>query len=304
MIIMCLKQKGKQSAADLAQYLEVSKRTIYRDVDALSQMNVPITTFEGLNGGYEINPSYFMPSVRLSEREVLILMLLLKVSGQLNLPEFRESIHILNAKLENTYQDAAKQFEKSLKHVQFDIQNIFPQSYLNGSFEAILHAFHQYVRMEIEYFSPLKNKTITREISPLELYYSEGGWYLDAYCHLRQKKRTFRLDRIKQIKLLDKKKDKQLEHLYKNQALNDEMSLVVFDIQKELFHLIQYDSPLRHAEITSENETEYRVQVNADRLVFFETLAIRNSDQVTILKPDSLVSQLEKKLSQALKKYQ
>lgn len=73
------KQKGRLSADELAELLEVSKRTIYRDIDALCQMGIPIIAYEGANGGYEIDESYFMPTVRLSEREVFILMLLLKI---------------------------------------------------------------------------------------------------------------------------------------------------------------------------------------------------------------------------------
>ncbi len=304
MIIMRLKQKGKLSASDLAAYLEVSKRTIYRDIDALSQMNIPITTHEGIHGGYEIDGSYFMPSVKLSEREVLILLLLLKISNQLNLPEFKESINSLNLKLQNTYHDTATQFKKNLHYISFDVQTIFPEACIHGAFETILEAFNQHVKLKILYFSPLKDSTIERVITPFHLFYNDGGWYLDAYCHLREKKRTFRLDRIKNISLLSEKIDESLEKQYNSNAFSDPKLLLEFDINKELFNLIQYDDPMRDVKIISENKSVIKMQVLTNRIVFFETLAIRNSDQITILKPESLVRNIQKKLLNALKKYQ
>jgi predicted DNA-binding transcriptional regulator YafY len=53
-IVHLLRIRRKMTANELASYFEVSERTIYRDIDALSQLQVPIIAYEGLGGGYEI----------------------------------------------------------------------------------------------------------------------------------------------------------------------------------------------------------------------------------------------------------
>lgn len=303
MIIMALRQKGKMSARDLAEYLHVSMRTIYRDIDALSQMHVPISVYEGIYGGYEIDSSYFMPTVRLTEREVLILMILLKASKQLSLPDFDESIHILNIKLRNACQDYSNKYDKLLEYITMDIQYIFPESYLQGAFETILLAFEQQVKVKIHYFVPLKNNVIERVISPLHFFYSEGCWYLDGFCHLRNKKRTFRLDRIYQVALLPDPVDNILNQQYTSKALDDPKLSIEFDIDKDLYMLIRHDGAMRDACILVEDDKSYRIHIETNRLIFFETLAIRNVDQVTILKPEKLVQSIYQKMLKVLQKY-
>ncbi len=304
LIIMLLKQKGKQSASDLAKYLEVSPRTIYRDIDALSQMQVPITSHEGINGGYEVAETYFMPALHLSEREVLVLKLLLKVSGQLNLPDFSENVNALNLKLHHACQDLAMQFEKMLQYVTVDIQHIFPKPHLQGAFETILEAFDRQINLRIHYYSPLKNSVRERVISPLHLFFYEGGWYLDAYCHIRAQKRTFRLDRIQSVDLLSDMPNDELSNQCNGMVSDDQWQLLEFDIDKNLYSLVKDDSPLKNADIVSENSTCYRVHVRTNRLVYFETLAIRNINQITILEPQPFVQELRKKFLTAIQKYQ
>ncbi len=301
--IMYLKQKGRLTAEELAEHLEVSKRTIYRDIDALSQMGIPIIAYEGVYGGYEIDESYFMPSVKLSEREVFILMLILKISGQLNIPDFNESINVLNLKLINTYNELTPKYKDVLHRVSFDLQNIFPENYLEGSYEKILEAFAKYQRLIIKYYSPLKNKTVDREISPFHMFYCDGVWYLDAYCHLRKKKRTFRLDRILDISLLPNKIDTIREKQYNESILNDSKIIIEFEINKDLYNLIKYDTAMIDAKIVSEDDLNYNISIETNRLVYFETLAIRNSDQVTILQPQTIINNLQKKIYNLMEKY-
>jgi len=304
MIILCLKQKGKQTAEELANYLEVSKRTVYRDVEALSQMNIPIIAYEGVHGGYAIDESYFMPTVQLSDREVLILMLLLRMSTQLNLPDFTENINTLELKLRNACSQSHEKYTKALEHITVSIQNIYPKAYLSGAFEKILESFSYQVNLRIQYFSPLKNRVLERVISPLHLYYDEGCWYLDAYCHLRSKKRTFRLDRIISISIESEGIGNLLVKQYKEELLDDPKILLEFDIDKDLYNLIQYDSAMSKAAIIEERESMLRVKTETNRINYFETLAFRNWEQVTILKPQEMVHRLQEKLSNTLKKYQ
>ena len=57
-IIMLLLEKERISAQELAEQFEVSPRTIYRDIDAVSMAGIPVRSAPGVGGGFEIMPQY------------------------------------------------------------------------------------------------------------------------------------------------------------------------------------------------------------------------------------------------------
>ncbi|WP_026477598.1 helix-turn-helix transcriptional regulator [Alkaliphilus transvaalensis] len=303
MILMLIKQNKRMTAKDLSDYLEVSMRTIYRDIDALSQMNVPIIAYEGLHGGYEIDHKYFIPTIRLWEKEILILMLLLKVSKKLSLPDFTENISALDIKLRNACYGEVEDYKDVLDRITFDMQYIYAESYLEGTFEKILMAFKNNEKLAIQYFVPLKNQMVDRKISPLHLFYSEGCWYLDAFCHLRLHKRTFRLDRIRSISLTSEKVDKDLHKKYKEKDLDDPSFLLEFQIDKDLYSLIKDDGAMKEAIIYGSDDRHYYIRIETNKRVYFETLAIRNVSEVTIKSPEFFVELIKDKFIEAMKKY-
>lgn len=303
MIVMLLKQNRRMSAKDLAESLEISLRTIYRDVDALSQMNIPIVAFEGLHGGYEIDSSYFIPTIKLSDKEILILMLLLKVSKKFNLPDFKENITVLEAKLQNACQGPGEKYDEILDKITFDLQYIYTEAYLEGVFEDILRAFHENVKLQIEYFVPLKNDLSTRIISPLHLSYSEGCWYLDGFCNLRKQKRTFRLDRIRSINFLEEEVDIELHKKYLDRVFDEPMFLLEFEIDRDLYALIKDDREMKDSIITGVAGNDYVIKIETNNRVYFETLVFRNVTQVTIRKPEFFIEIIKEKIVKANRKY-
>lgn len=74
-ILMLLQLDGKKTAAELAERLEVSERTIYRDIDALSLSGVPVYADSGAGGGFSLPPNYKSPIDGLTTPEIQALFL-------------------------------------------------------------------------------------------------------------------------------------------------------------------------------------------------------------------------------------
>src|SRR5688572_20359956 len=74
-MMLLLHAKGRMTAQDLAGNLEVSERTIYRDIEALSIAGVPIYTQTGANGGIYLDENYRISLTGLSAPEVIALFL-------------------------------------------------------------------------------------------------------------------------------------------------------------------------------------------------------------------------------------
>jgi len=87
-ILLMLRSGSPVSAAELARRLEVSTRTIYRDVEALSAAGVPIYAEMGRNGGFRLVEGYFLPPVMFSSREAISLILGLSLLRNLRASPF------------------------------------------------------------------------------------------------------------------------------------------------------------------------------------------------------------------------
>ena len=81
--------------------------------------------------------------------------------------------------------------------------NVGKRTVTAHSFEVVAAATMARKRLRISHFSRQNGKTTVREVSPQRLVHYRDNWYLDAWCHLREDVRSFSIDAITQIKVLD-----------------------------------------------------------------------------------------------------
>ena len=302
-IIYLLRMRKKMTAKELADYFDVSERTVYRDIDALSQLHVPIISYEGLGGGYEIDSSYFLPSLKLSEQEILMLLMVLKAGEEFRIPNMATDYNLLNSKLLNVLPDEERQkAAQVISHIDFDILRIIPKGYEDDVLKPILEAFWRSCNLELSYYHPERNTTESRRFSPIELQFGDGGWYISGYCHLRQEKRTFRLDRIVSITCLDE------ENLYLNSELNlpehDKFRWNTYEllIDPALYRIIKDDVYLQYAEVQS-IESGLHLTVSTPYKDEICKLVLCHPNQVTALKPEEFLEEINKISTDICSKY-
>lgn len=302
-IVHLLKIRKKMTANELASYFEVSERTIYRDIDALCQLRVPIIAYEGLGGGYEIDPSYFIPSIKLNEQEILMLLMVLKAGEELRIPNMVTDYHLLSNKVINALAEEERQkVAQIMSHIEFDVIRIKPKGYIHDVLKPLIEAFGRSCDLQVDYYHPERDETEHRRFSPTKLVFADGGWYVTGYCHLRQAKRTLRLDRIMAMTCLDK------ENCY----INSELSLPQHDkykwytyelmIDPALYRIIKDDVYLQHAEVKPV-ENGLHLTVRSPYKSEICQFVLSHPEQVTALKPEEFIQEI-KKLGQAIcKKY-
>ncbi|HWZ18246.1 MAG TPA: HTH domain-containing protein, partial [Ktedonobacteraceae bacterium] len=98
-IILELQGKGRQRAEDLAETFETSKRTIYRDIQALGEAGVPIVSIPGL--GYSLMKGYFLPPLSFTADEATMLMLGSDLMAQSFDDQYRSAALSASCKIEN-----------------------------------------------------------------------------------------------------------------------------------------------------------------------------------------------------------
>ena len=302
-IVHLLRTRSKMTAKELANYYEVSERTIYRDIDALCQLHVPIIAYEGMGGGYEIDPSFFMPSIKLNEQEILMLMMVLKAGEELRIPNMTKDYHLLNSKVINVLSDEErKKAEDIISHIEFDLIRIKPRGYIQDVITLLLEAFKKCCDLQIIYYHPERDQTETRRFSPIKLYFAEGGWYVKGFCHMRKAKRTFRLDRIVSLICLNE------ENLYRNSQLSlpeqDKFKWDTYEliIDPALYRIIKEDDYLQHSVIKSV-EGGLQLTINTPYKNEIRQLVLNHPEQVTALKPEEFIREIEELGRAIYKKY-
>ena len=201
-ILLLLQNKKRLRAQDLGDRFSISKRTVYRDIAALTEIGVPIVSLPG--EGYELMPGYFMPPVVFTPKEASALflsvqMLLRQAEGAM-IQDAQEALAKITAVMPKPSLEKAKQLSQIIDFIEpQDGRFNLDEPYLYLLQDAILN--HNVVQMS--YHSYSQNETTERQVEPAKLFYNHGVWYLNGYCRLRQANREFRLDRIDALRCLE-----------------------------------------------------------------------------------------------------
>jgi predicted DNA-binding transcriptional regulator YafY len=200
-IVLELQGRGRVRAQDLAAHFETSKRTIYRDVEALCEAGVPIVATPGQ--GYALMEGYFLPPLSFSAEEATTLLLggdfvaaqfdpqyravaatacrkieaVLPARQRAELRELRESLHIVTPELARGPSPLVPQLLGELRR-------------------AILERHTVRFRYHGRHAGEVQEALVQRYADPYSLAHVGGAWYLVAHDHQRGALRKFRLDRL------------------------------------------------------------------------------------------------------------
>ncbi|PKM20502.1 MAG: transcriptional regulator [Gammaproteobacteria bacterium HGW-Gammaproteobacteria-15] len=200
-LLELLQSHGRLSGTELAARLGVDKRTVRRYIQALEQLGIPVTTEQGCDGGYMLVAGFKLPPMMFTNDETLALSLGLLAAHNLNLADTQVAISSVQAKLERVMPAKLKSRARAIAD---NIKVILPASDAETSGQhlaPLLDALEQQRSVTICYAS-YQQAPVFRQVDPYGLLFRSGRWYMSGYCHLRQELRTFRLDRLQQIELL------------------------------------------------------------------------------------------------------
>ena len=194
---MLLQSRGRVSAQALADELEVSVRTVYRDVDHLSTAGVPVTATRGAAGGFELLDGWRTRLTGLTpdEAQAMFLAGALGPAKQLGFGKAAASAQTkLLAALPQQWQADARRIGTRL---HLDPVGWYRRADRTEHLDAVAQAVWADRRLRIRYES--WNGVVTRVIEPLGLVQKAGEWYVVARS--QKQLRTYRLPAIQQLEV-------------------------------------------------------------------------------------------------------
>ena len=189
-IVYILLNKKYTTAKELAEHFEVSVRTIYRDIDVLCQSGIPIYTSKGKGGGIGLLENFVLNKSVLSKVEQEDILSALQGLSATNYPDLDK---VLN-KLSNLFGT------KQNNWIEVDYSDWSDNQ--KEKFNQIKTAVLQKKVLQFDYYSTYGERT-RRETEPFQLWFKNRTWYLKAYCRAKSDLRTFKLNRMKNLNVLN-----------------------------------------------------------------------------------------------------
>ncbi len=197
-LLMLLQARGRMSAPALARQLEVSVRTVYRDIDSLSAAGVPVYGDPGRNGGYQLRDGWRtqLTGLTAGEARALFLAGLPGPAKALGMGEAAASAHLkLVAALPGDWQADAERVGSRFHLDPLDwFRDAAPADHLRDVAQAVWN--EQRLRMRYESWTEVAE----REIEPLGLVLKAGAWYVVG--RRGRTARTYRLSNMHDVQVL------------------------------------------------------------------------------------------------------
>lgn len=191
-IIQIIRDGRLHKAADIADRLEVSVRTIYRDMDTLVASGIPIEGERGV--GYILRAPISLPPMTLTEAEVEALALGVSLVGNLADPALQRAAETLGQKIRMVLPDDRKAVPEHHTAIFGTAETRAALAHIGVLRDAIRNK--DILRMS---YARADGHESERDFWPMQMEYWGPVWTCTGWCDLRQTFRMFRLDRIKSI---------------------------------------------------------------------------------------------------------
>ncbi|KPF68183.1 DNA-binding transcriptional regulator [beta proteobacterium AAP99] len=192
-IVQYLRGRRLTTARQLAEWLEVSERTIYRDVADLIASGTPIEGEAGV--GYRLAAEYDLPPLMFSYDEIEALVAGIRMTQAWGSPALKKAAELAQAKIASAL---PKDKRIVLERTPLFAPDYFIDKLVGERLDVIREAIRTHEVLTLDY-ADMRGIPSHRDIRPLACAFWGGTWSVAAWCELRVGFRAFRLDRIRAL---------------------------------------------------------------------------------------------------------
>jgi predicted DNA-binding transcriptional regulator YafY len=295
--------------------LEVSKATLKRDLAYMrDRLNAPII-FDRDLGGYRLekqtkNTKYELPGLWFNADEIFALLTMQHLlnnidSGGILSPHIKPLKSRLTELLGAT-NDPLDQLQKRIK-----IETIGSRKFNLDHFQAIGSSLLKRKQLHIDYLGRGKNEITSRDISPQRLIYYKDNWYLDGWCHLKEDIRSFSVDAIQRVEILETKAKDVSE-----EKLNEELGsgYGIFSGKDVKWATLKFSSerarwvskekwhPKQEGKFLEDGSYELKIPYSKEPELLIDVM--KYGPEVEVTEPKDLRKKIQETLIKTLRKYE
>lgn len=192
-LLTLLQSRGFWTGPELAERLEITERTVRRDVDRLRTLGYPIRSSSGVAGGYQLGGGSSLPPLLLEDDEALAVTLGLRTAATGGVSGLAESAVRALTKLEQMMPARLRRRVNALRMVEPLVRD---DARVDAAvLSSLASACRNFERASFRY-DDVQGRTTRRRIEPHGVVHTGARWYLVAWDEMRDDWRTFRIDRI------------------------------------------------------------------------------------------------------------
>ncbi len=295
LILMLQESKKRLTVQELADTFGVSRRTIFRDFNFLSDINVPVTWDE--YSGYGVIEGYKIPPLMFNSRELATIMVGLNfVKSQVdqNLVEDAKGVEL---KIKNVLPDDLKNFMESLddRTIVDPFLHFGAEKKQGGNWYLVSSAISQSKSLEFIYKSQSDGKVSERNIDPYLLVFYRDHWNVIGFSHKRDAIRNFVLDRMDRVNISEnkftKKGDFDVEGLIFNSNESGQKIDVLLDESAD--RAFRANLPTKIFKKSEVGSKKIKVTFFFENLDYLNEWLLQFGNKVEILSPESLKKKRE-----------
>ena len=304
-LILMLQQSSSRITVDkIADKFNVSRRTVFRDFNALSEMNVPVT--HDKYHGYGIMQGYKIPTLMFTNKELATIMVGLNfVKSQVD-QKLIEDAKGVELKIKEVVPDNLREFMESLEErtVVDPYLNFGGEKMDGGDWYVISNAIAKNNSIEFNYRAKSTEKVSSRKIDPYIIVFYRDHWNVIGHSYKRDDARNFLLDRMSNIKILDEEfvpygKIDVEGLIFRSEGKSEE---IIVDVSKEVLKRFKANLPTK---IIKEKEIKpnfFRIWFEFDNLDFINEWLLQFPKDAEIVSPDILIEKRKDLLEEMLDK--
>lgn len=289
-IVYYLLEKGTATAPELAEELEVSVRTIYRDIDVISSSGIPIYASQGRGGGISILDNYVLDKSLFSESErEQILMALQGITATDG-----KNTNELLVKLGAIFQSNATNW------IEVDFSDWVQNKPEQDVFNTIKNAIFNRNVISFRYFNS-DGKVAHRRVQPIKLVFKSKDWYLYSFCLSKNDYRFFKLTRLKELEILSE--------TFKHDSVSIEIEKRIKN-EKTIYTKLKFDKRMAFRiydeftdKVTEDEQGNLYVQTELPDNEMLYSYILSFTDCVEVLEPQIVRERIISKIEDVYKIY-
>lgn len=307
-LILLLQSRTSWKAADLSRELKVSERTIHRYMGMLEEMGIPLMTERGPYGGFALLRGYKLPPLLFTAEEASVLYMGANLIREVWGHTYDDAATAVTAKLDNVLPDDLRQQVASARE-SLVVGGLSRFDY--SPWEATIHVLRRCIiqdqSIHLVYRGFTRRQETERKIDPYALTFQWGLWYLIGFCHLRREMRTFRVDRILQVKPLQDSFTRPdsfsvREYLSSSMKFEPAYTVAIHLDAGAAVHAREWHS--NWMEIEEHDDESITVRFGVADLEWVTGWVLRQGPSALVLEPHALVERVRLAAQQILDQYE